>query len=102
MTLLTVDQFREHVETSLVDDAIQRLLDDAEAEIIRYAGALGSRTELVDGGSGRLVLTRPVGSITSVTETFGTTDTILAADDYRQRNVYVLERLYTGTNGRFR
>jgi hypothetical protein len=58
MTLLTVDQFREHVETSLVDDAIQRLLDDAEAEIIRYAGDLGSITELIDGGSSRLVLSR--------------------------------------------
>jgi hypothetical protein len=54
MTLLTVDEFREHVATSLVDDAIQRLLDDAEAEITAYAGPLGSAvTELVDGREGR-------------------------------------------------
>lgn len=101
MTLLTVDQFREHVETSLVDDAIQRLLDDAEAEIIRYAGDLGSVTELIDGGSSRLVLSRRAGSVTSVTETSGTTTTTLDADDWRLRSAYVLERLNTGTNPRW-
>jgi hypothetical protein len=55
---------------------------------------------LIDGGSSRLVLSRRAGSVTSVTETSGTTTTTLA-DDWRLRSAYVLERLNTGTNPRW-
>jgi hypothetical protein len=101
MTLLTVDEFREHVATSLGDDAVGRLLDDAEAQIVAYAGSAGSVTELVDGGFGRLSLSRPTSSVTSITETVGTTSVTLATDDWRHRGAYVLERLNTGTNARW-
>jgi hypothetical protein len=43
MTLLTVDEFREHVPTTLVDDAIQRLLDAAEARSPRTPALSASR-----------------------------------------------------------
>lgn len=38
--LLTVDEFRQHVETALADEAIQRLLDSAEDDINRNCGTL--------------------------------------------------------------
>jgi hypothetical protein len=99
--ILTVDELREHVSSELGDDALQRLLDDAEAAILAYAGAAGDVTELIDGGFARLALSRPAVSITSITERQGTTDTTLATDDYRIRaQGYVLERLTGGTNSR--
>ena len=38
-SLLTTDEIREHIETDLADTALQRLIDDAEAEIIQRYGA---------------------------------------------------------------
>lgn len=38
--LLTVDELRGHVETSLDDDALGRILDACEAELVRWAGPL--------------------------------------------------------------
>ena len=35
MTLLTLAQVREHVETDLVDDALQRLIDAEDEEILK-------------------------------------------------------------------
>lgn len=103
MTLLTVEELREHVATSLVDDALQRLLDDAEAEIDRYAGPLGVPvTELIDGGYGRVITSRRVSSVTSIVETAGSSTTTLSGDDWRLRSAYVVERLSTGTNPRWR
>lgn len=100
MTLLTVAQFREHAATTLVDDAIQRLLDDAEAEITAYAGPVGSVTEYPAGGGSILTLSRRVSSVGSIAETRYSTTTTLAVDDWRQRSGYTLERLRTGTNPR--
>lgn len=94
---LTVDQLREHVQSALGDDALQRLLDDSEAEIIRYAGDSGDVTELIDGGYQRLSLSGAASAITSVSETVGSTIYTLDATDYRQRaEGYVLERLTSG------
>lgn len=99
MAILTVDEFREHVTTALEDDAVQRLLDAAEAEIVRAAGAPGSTTDIVPGGSRLIALSRPASSITSVTETRYSTSTVLAANDYLLHpGGFILERLYTGTN----
>lgn len=39
MPLLDLDAIRGLVETDLVDDALQLLVDDAEADIVRIAGA---------------------------------------------------------------
>ena len=103
MTLLTVDQLREHIVTSLVDDAIQRLLDDAEAAIVAYAGPVGSITELVPGGGLNIVLSRPIdaaGDVASVIErATSSSPSTLATDDWALRGSFVLERLRTGTNG---
>lgn len=100
MTLLTIAEFKEHVTTTLGDDAIQRLLDDAEAQIVAFAGPTGDVTELVDGGWGRIVLSRRASAITSITELLWTTNYVLATNDWRQRGPYVLERLRTGTTPR--
>ena len=103
MTLLTVAQFREHVTTSLGDDAIQRLLDDAEAAIVAFAGPVGSITELVDGGGTRISLSRPIdaaGDVSAISERADSSSPLtLAANDWALRGRYVLERLRTGTNG---
>lgn len=101
MAILTVGEFREHVESTLGNDAIQRLLDAAEAAIVAFAGAPGSAIEVIDGGYRRIVLSRPASAITTVVERYGSTDTTLAADDYRLRGGgYVLERILYGTNPR--
>lgn len=99
MTLLTVDELREHVTTSLGDDALQRLLDDAEAAITAYAGEVGTAVEIVTGGSPTLTVGRPIESITSVRERDGfQSSTTLATDDYEQLGSFVLGRLRYGTN----
>lgn len=99
MTILTVDEFRDFVETDLVDSALQVLLDSAEEAILAYAGPPLEVTQLVDGGVARLAMTRPVASVSSITELYGGTTTTLAADDYRIRaDGLVIERLRTGTN----
>ncbi len=103
MTLLSVAEFREHVTTPLVDDALQRLLDASEAEIDQEAGALGSTTELAFGSGRYIFLARPASAFASVTETWGSTATVLAADDYLVHpGGLLLERLSTGTNSRSR
>jgi hypothetical protein len=99
LTLLTVDELREHVTTTLGDDALQRLLDDAEAAIIEYAGEIGTLTEFVRGGAGTIVTSRPIDTITSIIErTDSYVPVTLATDDYRVRNSYVIDRLRLGTN----
>jgi hypothetical protein len=99
MTLLTVGEFREHAPSTLVDAAIQRILDAAEAEITAYAGPVGSAvTERVRAGGSTLVVSRRVSAVTSITETRWSTDTLLATNDWRLRSSYVIERLRTGTN----
>lgn len=100
--ILTVDELREHVETSLGDDAMQRLADAAEAAIVSRIGATGERTELLHGGYRTISLGRPVASIDGVTETVNTTTTTLDPSDYRLRpDGYTLERLSTGVNRRW-
>ena len=101
-TLLAPANVREHIETDLVDAALQRLLDDADAEIVkRYGPHTGAVTEILDGGEeGLIFLTRPVASITSVTEQNGLTATVLAANDWRGwYGNRTIERLASGTNG---
>jgi hypothetical protein len=99
MAILTVDEFREHVSTSLEDDAVQRLLDAAEAEIVRYAGAPGSASEVYTGQGRFITLASPAASIASVTEYRSGTTTTLAADDYfLYPSGLVLERITGGTH----
>ncbi len=99
MTLLTVDEFREHVTTSLGDDAIQRLLDDAEAAITAYAGAVGVAVEIVSGGSGRVSVSRPIAAVTTVVERDGGSSPVtLSTNDWEPIGRFVLGRTRYGTN----
>ena len=89
-SLLTVAELREHVQTALDDEAVWRLLDAAEAEIIEYAGSVETQTEFVRGGGGTITTRRPIDTITSIVErTDSYVPVTLAADDYRVRNSYV-------------
>jgi len=103
MSLITVDQLREHIETDMSDDALQRLADDAEAEIISKYGPHTSQVEpfLLDTAQSFLYLSRPVDAITSVVETVDGVETTLAADDYELVSQWRrINRLGTGTHGR--
>ena len=99
-TLLTPTELRDHIQTDLVDLALQRVLDAEESEIIRRYGAHASQTEMLTGGNARLGLSRQAASVTSVTEVASEVTTVLAADDYRLWYGTSLERLMTGTNPR--
>lgn len=103
MTLLSTAEFRALHPSGLGDTALQMLLDAAEAEIDAAYGPVGSTEELFRGGFNRLVvLARPAASITSITETRGTTVTTLSADDYLVHpDGFVIERLSGGTNSRW-
>ena len=105
-SLLTLAEIRTNVETDLVDAALQRLIDDAEAEMIRVAGphsAAGSaeQTAYPERLTADIFLTRQASAVTEVIETLADTDTTLAADDYELLNGgRILRRLSDGTNGR--
>jgi hypothetical protein len=99
-TLLAPADVRGHIETDLLDPAIQRLLDDADAEIIRRFGAhVGNVSETIDGRAQLLAVSRPVQAVVSVTERIGVTDTLLDATDWQLWYGKVLERRTDGTHG---
>lgn len=97
--LLTVDELRLHVTSSLTDEALQLLLDAAYDAIVDAAGPDGAVSELITPAGDLLMLGRPADSVTSVVEQVYTTTYTLAADDYELRGSgRVLRRLSTGTN----
>jgi len=107
MSLFTIAQLRAHVITDLTDDALQDLLDDAEAAIIERHGELETQTDTFDGeiNATALFLKRKAQSITTVTEEIRTGDdydeTILDSTDYKLRyDGRVIERLTSGVNSR--
>jgi hypothetical protein len=95
---LTVDEFREHVETELGDDAVQRLLDAAYEAIDEAIGSAGTVSEYLHAGHGDLLLlSRRALSITSISER----DVALASGDYELRaSGMTLRRKSTGTHPR--
>lgn len=104
MALLTTAQVREHVESDLGDDAFGRVVDGADAEIVRRLGALATQTELLEGGSRYLHLGRKASAVSAAVERYpavggGYTETDLEDDDFSLlgdgRRV---ERLADGTN----
>ena len=98
--LLTIDEARAYVATSLTDAALLQLLIATESDITAAAGVMGAQTEYQRGGYESLVLDRPVGTITSVTERSDTASAlVIATNDYRIDG-YILHRLSTGTNPR--
>lgn len=107
MSLLTVEQMREHVETDLSDTEVQRLIDAAEEEIIDKYGPHATQTDELDECrlSNVLFLTRPASEITTVTEEIHTNGSIeqtpLDPDDYDlTADGWRIRRLTTGTNPR--
>lgn len=101
MALLTNAQTREHVESDLSDDALDRLIADADAEIIDRLGAVATETQVLRGGGKELFLGRAATSISSIVERENEANTTLATNDYTLRSDNrVVERLTTGTNGR--
>lgn len=102
--LVTVPMCLEYMETDSPGSRIQRLIDWADDEVVVVAGVhpiSGDRTETLVGGERLLFLPEPAATITSITETVGTTDTVLATDDYRiWDDGRYLERLANGTNSR--
>jgi hypothetical protein len=97
---VTVEDVRQHIETDLVDDALQRLLDAADED-------LGSETSVVEysTGLGRLLifLRRPASAISSVVEHAVDGDITLVVPgtstaDMRLFEDRLLERLATGTH----
>ena len=106
MAILTVTQLREHITSTLSDDAVQRLLDAAEELILQYVGglsttyeSLGAVNELITSHGELLMLSRRAETIDTVIER----TTTLAANDYQLRSSGdMLRRLNTGTNPSWR
>jgi len=105
MSGLSVEELLTHLETDLTDPAIQRLIDDAEAEIEERVGELATQTDEFQGETlaQSIYLTRRADVITSVTEEVksGSTwvSTVLAPDDYELHfSGRQLRRLSDGTN----
>lgn len=103
--LVTVPMCLEYMESDVSGAQIQRLIDDADNEVVRVAGShpTATRSEQLVGGEVLLFLPAPAASITSVTEHLenylGGTTTVLASDDYRLWfDGRALQRLSDGTN----
>lgn len=108
MSILTVAEFREHVTTTLGEDAVQRLLDAAEEAIIERAGpaidvsgsVITDTTERFNPNGRSLMLGWRAESIVEVIERAQwAVPVTLAADDYElSSSGFLLRRLYTGTH----
>lgn len=99
MASLSVAEFREHVTTSLGDDAIELLLDAAWQAIAIVAGEEGDVVEVRDGGGSYVFLSRRATSVDSVKEWLGYSyEQTLDAADYRLLSDGLsLRRLNSGT-----
>ncbi len=101
MALMTLPEVRQNIETGLLDTALQRIMNAVEQDIDHEYGAVALQTDnILEGGLKSIWTSRPISSITSVTERDGTTDTILSSDDYELNHESQLDRLTTGTNSR--
>ncbi len=98
--LMDIVLVRQHIETGLIDAALQRVMDSVEEDIDQEFGLVASQVDDLEGKTKSIFTTRPISSITSIVETVGTTDTTLAANDYQLRHNSQIDRLNTGTNSR--
>ena len=99
MAILTLAEVRDHVQTDLKDDALQRLLDDAEAEIVARLGSPTALSDVLPGGDKMLYLSRKAASISSIVERLEEQDYALVATDFKlHADGRRLERLQTGSN----
>jgi len=111
--LLTANQVKENVSTTLNDAALQRIIDGEEQEIISRFGEHASHVETFEQEiPGSLLFPkRPILTVTSIVETItylnnfiggsGETTTTLDATDFSvEPGGKELRRLATGTNPR--
>lgn len=106
--LLTLAQMREHVETDLVDAAMQRLIDGADAEIVSRFGEHVTQDDTLDGEVEFIYPTRAVTGTPTITEIDDNdifngdpVETLLVAADFKIRqNGRQIERLNSGPNPR--
>lgn len=107
-----IDRLKERFESDMSDAELQRIIDEANAEVIRRFGAHSdaenpvTETIVVESPGYHLYPGRPVSSVSTVTEYTGSsvgdeTETALSADDYRLLYAgRALRRLTSGTNPR--
>ena len=103
--LLTKEEVQQHLGSNSTDtDELQRLIDDADAEVVRRCGPHkieGPLTDVLRGGSVRLFPRQAVEAVISVVETVGDVITALSPDDYRTwHGGRMLERLSNGSHPR--
>ena len=107
--MVALARVKERIETDLSDAELQAMIDKVNAEIEARFGPNAEITVHLDGdrelaGDRRfLSLTRPADQAQTITvvEIDGTTETTLAADDFRVlHRGRTLERRVGGTNGR--
>lgn len=99
--ILTPAIVREHIETSVPDTALQRLINDADLAVLTFAGPIGDAEDRRRGGGVLLFLSRTAGSITEVIERYGDvlglTDVTLDPTDYTlMPGGHYLRREWTG------
>jgi hypothetical protein len=87
VSLLTVAELRDLVQTGLSDTQVQRLIDREEAEVVARYGAHydgTAITEVCSGGTCSLFLKRKIGSVSSITEaqSLGGATTTLTSTQY--------------------
>lgn len=89
---------REHIETDLGDDALDRLIADAYAFCEERAGKQGEQAVVLDGGERYLMLPFPIsdtGDI-EIVERIGDEETTVDPSDWRWNGGRTLERLNGG------
>lgn len=97
--ILTTDDVREHITTDLSNDALTRLLEEAEGLVAARLGGTDDRTELLRAHGDLLMLARPAASITSIIECEGPNEVTLASDDYSlEPGGTLLRRIHSGTH----
>ncbi len=104
-SMLSPDDIREFEPApELSDEALQLLIDAAEAEIVRYAGAPDSAVEWIGGGQQLITLSRPAASITSIVEHADRAAPVtLVGDDYElDPTGFLVYRKSTGTHPHWR
>lgn len=110
-----IDRVKERIEHQLFDPELQRLIDEANQEIIDRWGPAADPanpiTAQLDGGDARIFLARPIDPAHPVTVTEfvssapwgGETSTVLSANDWRSwHGGRTLQRLGSGANPRTR
>jgi hypothetical protein len=99
MSLLSLEEFRARVTTSLSDAGITSALESAEEEILDYAGPPGDVTEHFAGGHNQVMLGKRASMIVRASEYVGMLRFDLDHEDYElSASGNVVRRLIGGPN----